>query len=559
MNNYLNKPGATKYILIFILIVAFVIRVWGSSFGLPYNYHFDEQFYVNTALALGDGVLNNPPYNPTGLSNILFPQFAAYYLVGKIIGEFSSPQVFEAVFRTDPTIFYLLARLTVIVFGAATILALFLLGRASSNSKVGLLAAGFLAVNFLSVRDSHYSVPDIPMVFFVVLAVGLAANGLRHTRRWNIYLAGLAGGLAVAMKWTGFPVIAAVMWASVSLEHKVHSGIIGKLVNRTVIVSLLAFVIGFALSSPQILINPTPYVELALNLSQVGNGDNLSLTSSAVLNKWLFYGESLYYGGGIILIPLGIVGVMRRLKLAVKARDPMSILLLSFPLFYVIIIIAVTNNRFIRYVLPLVPFLALFGAEAILVLWTRLRQVRWGRPLVILMVLAAIVLPLTNSIQHDLILTREDTRTLANEWIEASIPEGSEIAVDWLVHGPPLSSLEQIVPHSDRVYDVHVIGGSGLSDQTVAWYKDQGIDYMIASSFIYMWWTENLYPERHAFYNSLGDYFTLVQTFRSHEGDSEPPYIFDEIYGPVISLWQRVRPGPTLKIYRIQSGGNQAP
>jgi hypothetical protein len=34
-------------------------------------------------------------------------------------------------------------------------------------------------------------------------------------------------------------------------------------------------------------------------------------------------------------------------------------------------------------------------------------------------------------------------------------------------------------------------------------------------------------------------------------------FIFDEIYGPAISLWQRERPGPTIKVYRLKHNSSE--
>ena len=106
LKNWLNKAGPINLILASLLVIALGLRIWGLRFGLPYNYHFDEKFYINTALALGDGVLNNPPFNPTGFSNILFPEFTAYYLVGKVMGVFYYPQAFEAAYSSDTTKLY---------------------------------------------------------------------------------------------------------------------------------------------------------------------------------------------------------------------------------------------------------------------------------------------------------------------------------------------------------------------------------------------------------------------------------------------------------------------
>ena len=45
----------------------------------------------------------------------------------------------------------------------------------------------------------------------------------------------------------------------------------------------------------------------------------------------------------------------------------------------------------------------------------------------------------------------------------------------------------------------------------------------------------------------------LAKEFSATPDGSEPPFVFDEIYGPVASLWQRERPGPTIKIYQLSA------
>ena len=82
-----NFTRTEKLVLFGILMLATVLRVWGIGFGLPYIYHYDEQFYIHTSLNLGAGVLNNPPYTPTGLPNALFPGYASYYAIGKVLGD----------------------------------------------------------------------------------------------------------------------------------------------------------------------------------------------------------------------------------------------------------------------------------------------------------------------------------------------------------------------------------------------------------------------------------------------------------------------------------------
>ena len=138
---------------------------------------------------------------------------------------------------------------------------------------------------------------------------------------------------------------------------------------------------------------------------------------------------------------------------------------------------------FARYLLPLVPFVALFAADAVTTVLSMVQRTRLRCVLVTALVVATIGQPLAQSVWLDALLTREDTRTLAKMWIEERVPEGSRVAVDWSVHGPPLSTAEWTAPYSKRVYDVLVIGGSGLSDHPLAWYREQGVDYLVSSSF----------------------------------------------------------------------------
>jgi hypothetical protein len=153
------------------------------------------------------------------------------------------------------------------------------------------------------------------------------------------------------------------------------------------------------------------------------------------------------------------------------------------------------------------------------------------------------------------LLTQLDTRTIAKGWIEANIPAGAKIAADWPIHTPPLSAANQPVPDSSAAYDLQYIGGSGLSDHDLDWYRQQGYGYLIATSFIYD--IPLVFPkqdaDRKAFYASLPQKLVPVKKFSADPGGTEPPFIFDEIYGPAVSLWQRERPGPTIEIYQLAS------
>jgi hypothetical protein len=542
-------------ILLAILALALGLRIWGIGFGLPYPYHVDEPTYVSAALNLGAGIIGRQP-NPTGFSNILFGEYAGYYLAGRLTGLFSSTAAFEQAYRSDPSIFLLLGRLTSAFFGALTVLVIYVLGARANRRMVGWLAALFLAVAFLHVRDSHYGVPDVTTTFFASLAVlfcVLASH--KHSSRY-LCVAAAAAGYAIATKWSVWPVGIPLFLAFV--QHFWQQGrptstpLSRQLLGMFVIA--LCFAGGFAAGGFQVLIKPATYLEYALREARAGEAGGFGLWQIDTVPGWEFYLKTLLYGLDLVLLILGIAGFARRTVLAVARREATSVLLISFPLMY-FLVMGSTQHYFARYALPLIPFVALYAAEATSAthdwLSVKNRSLAWATAAAL--VILALAFPLLRSIQHDIVLTQIDTRTIAKDWIEENIPSGAKIAADWPMHTPPLATSDQSTSDRSVAYNVQYIGGSGLSDHDLDWYRRQGYDYLIASSFIYN--IPLVFPkrdtDRKSFYASLPQRLELVKEFSADPSGDEPPFLFDEIYGPVISLWQRERPGPTIRVYQI--------
>ena len=358
------------------------------------------------------------------------------------------------------------------------------------------------------------------------------------------------------MKWIALPVVLPGCWVRFCRSKQLIDVSEGKKVQPLLLLAVAGLALGFLLGSPQILMNPAPYVREAIGQYSAGQTGGFEFWQVDEASGWLFYLNTLVYGLGPVFAALAIVGGLRRLARVIRTRECISWLLILFPGIYYLLM-GSTRHYFARYALPLTPFMALFAAEVIVVTAEWLKNKKGaGLSWVIFGVITAatVAQPLANSLRHDMLLTRTDTRMLAKRWIERNIPAGARIALDWPTHGPPLSTPDRSVPVSDRVYDVTTIGGAGLSEHSVDWYREQGFEYLIASSFIYQ--IPLLSPEqdqqRKAFYASLGRDLTEVQVIYPTSDGSEPNFIFDEIYGPVISLWQRERPGPTLRIYQLR-------
>jgi hypothetical protein len=93
--------------------------------------------------------------------------------------------------------------------------------------------------------------------------------------------------------------------------------------------------------------------------------------------------------------------------------------LLAFPVpFFLFITTTVPASR---YLVPIVPFLALFAGTAVAALVSR------NRVAGVAVLIAATILPFTDSLRADLFIRQADTRTIAAEFIRSHVPAGATI------------------------------------------------------------------------------------------------------------------------------------
>lgn len=549
----MRKNFQTALFLILLFGIAGGIRLWGIDFGLPYIYHIDEPVYVSAALNLGSGVIGKQP-TPTGLPTILFLEYGLYFVLGYGLKLFSSLAEFEQAYRADPTVFFLLARATSAIFGALTVILVYYLGSAVKNRKAGAVAAIILAVSFLPVRDSHYAVPDTLMIFFLVLLTLLCVYAVQKKSAKYFFAAAFAAGLAIATKWTVWILI--TIGVAVLLLAWENKRLGWRKLPRLVGLALVGGLAGFTLIGFQFFINPGVIIWSILREISMGGSGGFSLWQVDTVPGWVFYLKTILFTAGIGVFSLALFGFGMRVNQLIKEKDPGSILLLAFPVFY-FVIMGSTRHYFARYTLPLMPFASIFAAEAIVVLGSLFSRQESRREWiwVALIVLAANLQPLVNSLRSDALIRREDTRTIAKQWIEANLPEGAKIGVDWLYHTPPLQYEGWPIPYSERSYVVSVPSFTGLfADQPASWYRENGYQYLVASSFLYQVPLLDAEKQlrREQFYAELGNQFSLVGEFYPNSQQVAPAFVFDEMYGPYASLWERQRPGPVIKIYAVE-------
>ncbi len=369
------------------------------------------------------------------------------------------------------------ARLLTALVDVGTVWLIFLLGRHLYGPAVGLLASSFLALNVMHVQLSHFFTADPYMTFFVVASVYLMVRGVvpkrgsvegsLSSRRSLLFLhlAAAAAGLAVGSKFAAILLVLPLL-AAVYLSVKRRLGWTLLTLGATL---ALAFIITnpFALLDNSCEVVTPSAVIGPISIPAINWGscflDNIGTQGAMVRGDldlpftrqyrgtapFLYFAEmQLRWGMGPILGLLAFLGfgwiawqTMRRLDLrrwrlgvaAVAAEaEPGSVILLAWALpfflstgsFYV---------KFMRYLMPLTPFLMLFAAA---MLW-QWRQQRWRSAVVGLALIATALYALSFVNMYQ----TAHPWAAASQWIYANVSPGATILSEQWDDALPVSLL----------------------------------------------------------------------------------------------------------------------
>lgn len=553
-----------------VVVLALVLRWWGIRFGLPATYHPDEHQYVDAALAAVGGAFNLGRFNnPSLFKYVLAAVYALWYAVGRLAGAWPSVGVWQAAVAADPSAAYTLARALVGVLGAATCAVAAVIGRRLRDERTGLLAAAFLAVAFLHVRDSHYAVNDVPATLLTTLAVAIALRVRAAGRGRDLVIGAAVAGLATATKYTALVAVLplGIGWLAAAGGdagddlRRIARRMARRAASPPVAAAALALVVTFLAAVPYAILDRPAFVADVALLATRGREGFKGLRIDPAPG-WIFYLKSLGWGLGWPLLAAAVVG----LALALRRRRADDAIVAVVPLVlwgY----LGGQLNMFARFMLPAVPLLCVWAADAVVAVGDGVRRgiTGWGSRAMRLhrpyaaggawaIAALAVALPsLTAAIRHDILLGRADTRALARAWIADNVPAGARIVLQ--SGGPELDGLG---------FDVESVGTLDLPerrlDDWIAGAADNGRrpDWLVTSSFS----TERrlLDADRDAaareWYAELARRLRPVQAFSplraSRPGVFAPPFVFDQVYGPCTDLWRFERPGPAITVYRLR-------
>jgi len=410
--------------LLAVLCVAAFVRFRGIGFGLPNpECRPDEAHLIRTALRFSSGDLNPHMFNyPTLYMYVLFFLYGCYYLLGTLSGRYSSRTDFLTEYAIDPSNFHLIDRAISATLGIATVWLVYLICARSVDRRTGLVAALFLALTHLHVRDSHFGVTDVPLAFLIMCSVLFISRIQAHPTRTNYLLAGIFAGLAMSTKYSGLFLVVPLLLCHVSLVRPLYVSVLGSLIDGRILVFALGLVFAFLAGTPFALIDFRTFLSGVLfEARHLSSGDGIELGRG----WWYHLRFTLWHGLGWSLLVASLVGLF-----ILARRSPRTALVLwSFPMVYYAIA-GKGLTVFLRYMIPVVPFLCIAAAVSVndladVIARGRSSYLKQGATVVLA---GLIVFPSAhNVIRSNSLLRTPDSRLLATNWAQSHLKGHSSV------------------------------------------------------------------------------------------------------------------------------------
>ncbi len=398
-----EKTSAKLVGIVLIFVAALTVRllVVGAWYGAGRGDHLssDTTSYYEIAqnIIQGQGFVQaGSPFRRTPVFPLLLATALKFHL------SFLWVQIFQA------------------IMGAATSVILWMLGREMFGEPAGLIAAGIHSIDYLSVRQTVAIMPEITLVFLLLLGTWIMARGIRENRPSKMALGGILAGLTVLTKEVFMLYFLGTCFLVLFTRHP----------WRRKFLLAVSFLILFLMTlSPWLVRNHQISGKWFLITANGGHvfylGNNSTTDSRMVGEEWDYNFDSHYPVGDPNLPQLFTVEADRyllQLGLEYLRKDPVRFLeqagkklvrfwfpfytdvplltqwltffsyapvfvlgffgmigligrwreffLLMAPIFYLTLIHTVTISS-IRYRYPVMPFLMLFAAFAIHELWTK--------------------------------------------------------------------------------------------------------------------------------------------------------------------------------------------
>lgn len=484
----LAQPRALNIGLLVLVLLAAWFRFHGLDWDNGRHLHPDERFLstVSNDLQWPKDWSNYFDPNTSTLSPYTLPNMGLFiygtlpvYLV-KWISILLKDNNYDKI--------TLVGRAVSGLFDIGALLILFALGKKLYGKRVAFLAAVLLALSVLNIQLSHFYAVDTFANLFIVATLYFLVSATLSGRWIDYALTGLMLGMGLASKLSvftlGAPIVAGVCidYYRRSRDRDLYTALEQTAVRLVTVfvVAMLTFRVlqPIAFAGPGFWnwsLNPRWLKDVAEQQKTVNGDADLPWVQQWTNRSMAFPLYNMVVWG--LGLPLGLasLGGYALVAFELFRRRKLEHLL---PFIYVtctFIYHAATFIKFMRYFLPLYPFMALFAAYLLIWLWDRRRdrqdapaidaevpaapptfrerlvsRFRWTGGIALGLGGVVIVGTLLYALAFSSIYSRTNTRVAASRWIYQNLPTGSVLANehwdDWL----PIGGLDGKTSYGDQ-------------------------------------------------------------------------------------------------------------
>ncbi len=461
-----------------------LVRLYGLDAAQGNNFHPDERqilFHVVQLSWPGSWAqFFNAATSPLNPHFFAYGSFPLYLLaaVGNILSHISAPLANFANLT-------LTGRVLNAIFDCGTILLVGWLGLLLTNDhapgrryawSVALLAAALVAFTPFQLQLSHFYTVDTMLLFFVTLTV-LACVVLVETDkpvRWSL-VAGLGYGLALATKFSAAPLAIALFVALAMRWYR-------RGLSSIIVPLLLSFCVTlavFLIAMPYALLDMPEFIQQVAQQGDLARGalDLPYVRQFAGTTPYAYEAQNMLFWGMGLMLGLAALAGFLWLCWRVWKRDAGPWLVV---LSWVVVYGAITGSfyvKYMRYMLPIYPFLTLMAASILIALLKfsreRVKDARTKSYIAIILPYGAIVIVLAGTMFQGLALlnvySQPNTRIQASRWIFSHLKPGSVLTYEQWDDSLP----EAVDNHDPSIYqEVSYPDANGQPQQGLDLYGD---------------------------------------------------------------------------------------
>jgi len=437
MKNFL-KPAV---LLCCILLLAGVFRLYNTNWDQNQHLHPDERF-----LTMVGNAMQLPPtffsyldpqislFNPANNNQRFFVYGMFPLIVNKIIA---------LLLHTDTyTDFTLQGR---VLSGISDLFVVFLVFLIASllrkkehlHPSVPYFASFFYAISVLPIQLSHFFTVDTFLNLFLVTTFYFLLRFYYNRKHWEVILAAVLFGLAVACKISAVYLLPLFLLFLVlpyflKTDGKLHAKTyIFSHLHSLLFVMITFFIVTYSitrLANPYLFetanfLNPTINSNFIASIKELKSWEGIDIWFPPAV-QWMTKPPIIYSLSNLFFYSLGIVQsvaiVIGIYVLVRHQRKPLLFMLLSFFLLF-FIYQSVQFSKPMRYFLPLFPFLAIMGG-----IGAEFISRRFHKAIGAVFIILLLIYPLA----YFSIYLHKNTRVAASEWIYKNLPQSDRILTE---------------------------------------------------------------------------------------------------------------------------------